>query len=1295
MRLVSAGLCGWLLCAVSGLPAWGQGTSPESTPAAPAAADPVPATGASPPSSAPATDTPPEGRGPGGAGGFGGPGFGGPGGGRGGFGGGRGGVLGEVLRSEVQAELKLTEEQVTKAREISEAQRGQFDPSIFQKLQAAQTDEERQKLMAEMQASAEKLRLAAEEQFKAVVTPEQFARLRQLAWQRQGAAALVDDAIAAELKLSPEQVTQLKTIVDESRQVAMSRGFRVSREEREQARAELETKLLAVLTDEQKSAWTTKLGAPAPTPPERPEGRGPGDRGPGGFAGFPPAGGTPAGGTPPGAPLATPTAPSTVPGAGPGSVPAVPASTPGQPAPADSAPPVAVVVDGQKKLTFNFRFAPWELVLKWFAEQADLTLDLSATPPGTFNYYDNGQYTVTEALDVLNGYLLQKGYILVRRDRFLVSLNIDNGIPPNLIPQVALEELETRGKNELISIVLPLDGTDAETAAADIKELLGPQGKVVPLKKTNRLFITDIGGNLRKMYALLSASGSVSNGSRTFRSFTLKEVTPLEADRMLRDLFGLPARTASGAVVATPMFPNWRPEQGGRDDRDRGRSGGGGGGEQPQPGQPGQAPGFPQAMNRDQMQIAIDARTNSLLVTAKPEEMVLVEQAIKTLDVPGSRGGAGQAQLEVYPLQTADTRSVVEMLNTLLPGMKVTEDTKSRRVSVFALPDEQRQVREIVKQLDGTASENVTVIGLRRLDPVAAAQSLKSLFSSNRSDAPSIEADAQGRRIMVRGSSDQVSQVKALLAQMGEDGNSTGGSGAGGLRTIPLGGRDSQQVLTLLEQLWPKEEASPLRIVVPSALSPTRDGARRERMRSDEGEPSGPIRRVLTPEPNVAPVERRIEPARERSPVESGEEAESDPEALEELEETSESEPAAAQPSLADELKALLGDEPAGQPAEDAEMESEVVRTPAAGEGSPVVIAPNGGSLIVTSDDEAALDRVEKLIGTLLQAAPARTKWTVFYLRTADATETATILGNLFPQGTVSKSDSGSGLFGGLGSSLSALGSSGGAMTGLNSLSNSSEALRIVAEPRSNALFVAGPADTVDQIEATLKVLDANELPESFRERVPRQIVVEHADVEKVAEVVKEVYKEQLEVNPLAALAGGGNRGGGGGFNPLAMMMGGMAGGGNQKAPKVQMTLAVDDRTNTLIVSASETLFKQVEAMVKTIDLAAKEAKATVRVVPLTTTNGAIISQALGAMVPKIKVTSSSAIPSGPSGTSRSSGGSSFSPPSGTDGGTDPIRAMFEQRMRERMMEGGGFRGGFPVVVPSGGDGGSGRRRRE
>ncbi len=67
---------------------------------------------------------------------------------------------------------------------------------------------------------------------------------------------------------------------------------------------------------------------------------------------------------------------------------------------------------------------------------------------------------------------------------------------------------------------------------------------------------------------------------------------------------------------------------------------------------------------------------------------------------------------------------------------------------------------------------------LERTDPDAAAKSLRGLFGTEKAGAgadkavPAIEADAANRRILVRGSAEQVSQVQKLLLDLGETGSS-------------------------------------------------------------------------------------------------------------------------------------------------------------------------------------------------------------------------------------------------------------------------------------------------------------------------------------------------------------------------------------------------------------------------------------------------------------------------------------------------------------------------------------------
>ncbi len=1208
------------------------------------------------------------------------------------------GVFGIVTSDAGISELKLSDDQKTKAKAISDAWTEELTTLRRAGFAAGSDEAARNKNKADIEAA----RKVQEDKLKAVISPEQFQRAEQLSLHAMGTDALARDAVIVELKITDEQKEKLNKIrTDTYPKFGELFGRRLPEDERKKGMQKIiedrDKLVMAVLAPEQVKAWEAKLG---PKPVEL-------------VAAADPA--------------KTEAAKTDVPKV------EAPKTEPSRPeAPVQpEAPKGAVVADFteskdapkatpgvEKSLVFNFRFAPWDKVLQRFADEAELSLDLTVVPPGTFNYYDKARYTPTEALDILNGYLLQKGYLLVKRDRFLVVLNIDNPIPPNLIPEVAVEDLPKHGKNELLQIVMSLEGFDAAGAVEEIRDMLGPQGKIGTVSKYNRVVITDIGSNLQRIVRLLSENGAIAEANVPgIKVFPLKHITASEADKIIRDLFGLAPRGRAGVVAQAaaaqptapqpftgsrwgggdPRFGGFGGQSfggqgfGGRGDFGRGDSGGGRGDfgrggdrgsqapqtQQPVPAAPAVAP------VKEKVQLAIDIRTNSLLVTASATDLAIIGTAIKTIDVESVDGPRSRSmnipQLEVYALQNADLQVVINNLNAIIPGLQITEDVKARRLSVYAVPDEQAQVRGIITQLDGEENTgSVVVIPLKKQDPVAVTTSIRSLFSTNRVDPPSIEADALGRRLLVRGTPEQVMQIRKLLSEMGEDGNMAtmaDRSGGGPVRTIPLNGNDPQQMVSMLEKMFGQMESDrPIIKTVIPALTPTV----RQKMPQPLVEPE--TETELEKPPVTSKVQKTSTSGSRSGTTPAAKVA--DAKGDEELEENEEEDEGDLLKALDEALKEQNENvDDTDDAASDKNAATESKPAPEAANSSndqtnaakkPLNVTVFGGKLIISSDDMDALNRAEEMLEMLNKAVggDGEPHWTVFYLRSADANETATLLGQLFPSGSVSKSDTGSTLLGSVSSSFSSLGSGLMDVTGLNSLSSGGSPLRIIAEPRSNALYVSGTDQQLKQIEEMLRVLDSAELPETLKDRVPRPIVVQHTDVTKVKTIVEDVYKEQLEgENPLAAAAGAGSRGGGGGFNPLAMLMGG-AGGGKKKG--IEMTISADTQTNTLIVSAADPLFRQVEALVKSVDQMAYDAQPTVQVVNLKTGNSAVVQSALQSLLGKVKVSST---------------GGASAPATGGSGNSTPSFPSFG---------GGGFPGGFNPggFTPGGGGltpGGSGR----
>lgn len=249
------------------------------------------------------------------------------GGGGGGFGGMRGGFggpggaasprrsdpMGLLNRQEVKTHLQITIKQQAALDELT----GQTRNMMGQRMGALMdwqslrdmTPEQRQQKMQEIRPQIEAAVTAFQgemsDKVKAILTPEQAARLRQLDLQRRGPLSMADPKVAEELKITPPHRAEIEKIAaayeQENGQImrtafeqARTSGTRPDFESRlsplrqkvEKTRKDAEASVLKVLSPEEMAAWTAAIGEPftfRPDPPrtQRPGGFGGGQR-PGG-----------------------------------------------------------------------------------------------------------------------------------------------------------------------------------------------------------------------------------------------------------------------------------------------------------------------------------------------------------------------------------------------------------------------------------------------------------------------------------------------------------------------------------------------------------------------------------------------------------------------------------------------------------------------------------------------------------------------------------------------------------------------------------------------------------------------------------------------------------------------------------------------------------------------------------------------------------------------------------------------------------------------------------------------------
>jgi Spy/CpxP family protein refolding chaperone len=171
-----------------------------------------------------------------------------------------------LMYENVQKELKLTEEQVLKAKEAFQTTRKQHQAD-FEKLRTVGVEERGPKAIELMKLVSDETMM----KLKGVLTHEQLKRLSQLRLQVQGPGAFENDRVVKELKLTAEQQEKVKTILRADRleiaelfQGGVGRGgnFQAALSRLTVLRKETVEKILTLLTPEQRKTWKELTGVP-------------------------------------------------------------------------------------------------------------------------------------------------------------------------------------------------------------------------------------------------------------------------------------------------------------------------------------------------------------------------------------------------------------------------------------------------------------------------------------------------------------------------------------------------------------------------------------------------------------------------------------------------------------------------------------------------------------------------------------------------------------------------------------------------------------------------------------------------------------------------------------------------------------------------------------------------------------------------------------------------------------------------------------------------------------------------
>ncbi len=401
------------------------------------------------------------------------------------------------------------------------------------------------------------------------------------------------------------------------------------------------------------------------------------------------------------------------------------------------------------RLRFDFRAQKWDQVLEYIASEADLSLVMSETPPGVFNYSDSKEYTPTEAIDLINGWLLTKGYTLVRRERLLMCLSLKDGIPANSVPRVTPAELATRGRFELVTTLIPLEGRPIDAVKTELEAIKGTYGKITPLASTGQILITDTAGNVKAMQPIIKAIP-----------------IPRPPAPKPKPKPKPPAPKPPAPVIQVHPIKHANPEQAG------------------------------EVLKKFVSgTILVDSEASQITISAPPAVQETARSIIARLEQ--NQGPDKQPTLKLYPVRTRDVANLMATIELAAPAAKVRMEDNDRTLVAWATPKEQTQVQNVLEQLNvkgqQTTGTQLETYNVERVSPSAALALLQELLPDAR-----MTANDDTDSLIVVGSLEDHQAVRSLIEQIdaGKKKNRT-------LKTYPVDGITPATVTALAASFAP------------------------------------------------------------------------------------------------------------------------------------------------------------------------------------------------------------------------------------------------------------------------------------------------------------------------------------------------------------------------------------------------------------------------------------------------------------------------------------------------------------
>ncbi|MEE2641660.1 MAG: secretin N-terminal domain-containing protein [Planctomycetota bacterium] len=451
----------------------------------------------------------------------------------------------------------------------------------------------------------------------------------------------------------------------------------------------------------------------------------------------------------------------------------------------------AATPEKDDKLYFSFAGSKWKDVIEWLAETSGLALHVNDLPPGSFTYSDTEGFTTQEAIDRINLFLLPEGYTLVRSGRLLSVINLTD-------PK-STKQIDTLARLVSVKDLADLEDHDMVKCIFPLGELKAEEA-VEELSALNLLKTPDVFTKTNQIL-VTDTAGKIKIASQILSAFqpdTLENGTIVKSFRL-------------DHVSAEDVLSVARPHLG-------------------------LATG---EMIGIDVSVSADVLGKNIFVTGIEDKVKLIEGLIREIDVEEVKKKDGNDVLQSHPVTGGNVEMVYNVLQTMMSGEEIRLSMDQTAQSIVALAPEkiQQEIADTVTQLQASEAE-FAVIPLKHIDPYFVISLLEEMLDldstsldmesdtgfNNESwrrgwgdrgrsfggggnndrkttiEPPKIDADPGGMKLFVLGRKSQIQQIQKIVEEL--DVSGSGLDDQSQLRVFPLKGAAAESAIETAARFW-------------------------------------------------------------------------------------------------------------------------------------------------------------------------------------------------------------------------------------------------------------------------------------------------------------------------------------------------------------------------------------------------------------------------------------------------------------------------------------------------------------